>query len=158
MPSATSSNQHLWINYDKLYIIGDNEGHSSMVKEIQFEPDGTVWMGSQWGLLKLDSISGRWQRFNDGSPRSINGSVRDFRRAPDGSWWIGTEAGPPLVYHFIPGQAGLPDIWHLYDERDGMPANDRSNTDRVNGIAVQSNDVIWIATNDAATRCDFGKR
>ncbi|MBI5876918.1 MAG: hypothetical protein HZB53_04640 [Chloroflexi bacterium] len=161
-PASAPGEQNVWKTYSKLKIAGTWMEPFALVSDIQFDANGATWIAVADGLLRYDPVFENWQLADKQTLqrpyRTDALSARSFRQAPDGSWWVGTNLHPPQIYHYIPGHLDRDDIFWAFGQTDGLPVTDRSDTDRVNGIAVQSNDVIWIATNDAATRCDFGKR
>ena len=74
---------------------------SDIVYEIQPQGDGTIWVGTEGGLLRGErQASGmRWNRVAglDGFP------VHGVRTAPGGDLWIGTEAHGAARYHVRSG-------------------------------------------------------
>ena len=62
------------------------------VTSIAQTPDGYLWMGTEFGLLRFDGVrSVPWQP--PGNRRLPNSWVRSLLAAPDGTLWIGTLEG-----------------------------------------------------------------
>lgn len=74
---------------------------SDIVYEIQPQPDGTLWVGTEGGLLRGERRGAglQWKKVAglDGFP------VHGVRSAPNGDLWIGTEAHGAARFHIKTG-------------------------------------------------------
>jgi diguanylate cyclase (GGDEF)-like protein len=83
------------------------------IRTIAFTSDGAVWVGSAFGMARIDPDTKQVTAYDRG-PFSAN-AVEAIAVAPDGTLWIGTERG---LDHLDPAsgrvehiERGLPDKW-----------------------------------------------
>ena len=78
-----------WINVDRQQWAGGDR-----VLSLLREPaDGTLWIGSEIGLSRLDRLSMTTYDLHDGMQ---NGAIRAIQRAPNGDYWFGGPRGLAL--------------------------------------------------------------
>lgn len=69
----------------------------STITAIAQTPDGYVWLGSPYGLVRFDGV--RFVLFEEQVARDLGrGEVRDLHATPDGTLWIGTRRSGLLRY------------------------------------------------------------
>ena len=87
---------HEWVSYSTASGLA-----SDIVYEIQPRADGTIWVGTEGGLLRgeREPTGIRWEKVKglDGFP------VHSVRTAPKGDLWIGTEAHGAARFHVKTG-------------------------------------------------------
>jgi len=85
-----------WVNYSAVSGLA-----SDIVYEIQPQPDGTLWIGTEAGLLRGTRVQDgiRWKRVAglDSFP------VHSVRIGPEGDLWVGTEAHGAARLHVQTG-------------------------------------------------------
>ena len=98
------------------------------VRAIEEEADGTIWIGSREGLVRIqnDDVT----HFT-GTETLEELRVRDLAFDPDGRLWIGSRGG--LL------QYSMGEFIH-YCREDGIADN------RILSVSVESNDRIWLGT------------
>jgi ligand-binding sensor domain-containing protein len=91
-PCASALNPSLDINQYAHTPWTAREGFKGIIESIAQTPDGYLWLGTEFGLLRFDGVRGvQWQPPKDEHlPSSYIGSVLASR---DGRLWIGTSQG-----------------------------------------------------------------
>ncbi len=121
---------------------------------IEVRPDDLVWFAGDSGIAYFNLKSNSWENYDY---QSISGGfgivVNTFAFAQDRSLWIGS-ATDNVIYHLISGSAPNQNIWRSYDSRDGLP-KEYNQDDKVEAIAIASDDSLWVATTEYVTRCVF---
>jgi ligand-binding sensor domain-containing protein len=110
----------------------------SFVSQIVEHPDGSIWVAT-WGDGLYQLTDGEWEHYApfDAGVRLPSPYVHSIHLAPDGSLWIGTDAG---VAHFDGAQ------WAAWGVEAGL------NHWNVNSVRVQPDGTIWFATSGGLTR------
>ncbi len=153
---SASGDDPRWLIYSR-HTTNDAQIPFDFVNDIEVAPDRAIWFGGFDGLMRLDPQTETWKVYDE---ESTNGAFSDgveaFTFGPDGTIWIASSAYLPTIYHFDEAQAGQA-AWQIYDSRDGLPqiTDVAVNDDNVEAIAVSSDNVVWIATLEYATRCQF---
>lgn len=149
---TSNDEQPRWITYSE-YSEGENYIPIGFIDNIQIAPDGTYWFAGLEGLLQYDPTSKTWNFDENNS--NINGYVNSFTFGQDGSLWIASGVESPEIYHL-----NNQNVWERYDSRDGLPTIDNANVneDGAEGIVVDQNNNVWVATRETATRCVFSSK
>ena len=98
---ATSRGLNLYdrkANVNKRFVhIEDNINSisSNDVKVMDYDFNGAVWIGTDYGLNRLDTATGKIERYfsEDSSPIITNNRIRSLRTFKNGHTWIGTLGG-----------------------------------------------------------------
>ena len=117
---------------------------------IQVAPDGTYWFAGLGKLFQFDPKTETWKYDENYSKELVH--VNSFTFGQDGSIWVASGLQSPVIYHL-----NNQDVWETYDNRDGLPTIMKFNEDEAIAIAVDTDNNVWIATREAATRCVFPK-
>jgi signal transduction histidine kinase len=92
--------------------------------DIDFTPDGTVWLASDGGLLRYDGFTWSWLGTNCGLPSSF---VRSVCLDGSGRLWVGSDAGAGIwdynrrKYETMGSETGLPNanVREITEDPDG---------------------------------------
>jgi streptogramin lyase len=140
-------------DYKVVAITGGSSG------DIKLAPDGSYWFATSRGVERFDPRTSIWTMPSAQTRGStLDGYVNALAFAPDGSLWIAstnTASDSAKIYHYIPPRAqGSLDSWRVYDTRNGLPKS-AGRGDRAKSIAVANDGAVWVASQDAVTRCVF---
>lgn len=104
---------------------------SSTVKCLLEDPQGGIWVGTDWGLCHFDGNE-TWEIYQVGGSGLPSNDIVDLALAADGGLWIATGDGLVLK----DGSS-----WTTYTtENSGIPEND------ARGLFVDHLDRLWVAT------------
>ena len=103
--------------------------------------DGTVWVGSDAGLSRLNPATGRFTNFSSGAAGLTSTIVNAITGAAAGVMILGTDVGVN-VYDPRTGQ------FRAYTVREGMPSN------YVMAVATDESGNIWAGTDRGLARID----
>lgn len=121
------------------YPIRERQLPGSRVTAIAFEPDGTVWFGTDSGLSRLGS-DGRWQTYTSRDGLADN-LIRALAVADDGTVWAATaNAGV--------SRRGRDGQWSTYAVQDGLADND------VRVIKIGEDGSVWFGTRAGISRLE----
>jgi signal transduction histidine kinase/streptogramin lyase len=96
---------------------GDPDSLSSnMTNAVLAASDGSIWLGADAGLSRLDPVSGRITNFAAGHDGLTSVIANDLAEMPDGTILIGTDVGVNL---YQPGSGKFTP----FTLREGMPSN-----------------------------------
>jgi diguanylate cyclase (GGDEF)-like protein len=117
---------------------------ASLCTSLAQDRDGFLWLGTQDGLVRYDGYDFRTHRADPADPRRLAGSyVRALLAASDGRLWVGTFDGgvsvrDPRTGDFTTYRRGSGGLSH----------------DRVEGLAEDREQRIWVATGEGLDRID----
>jgi signal transduction histidine kinase/DNA-binding response OmpR family regulator/ligand-binding sensor domain-containing protein len=113
---------------------------STRIYNLQFMPDGTLWLATQNGVSRFDGFTFKTLSKHDGL---LDDRVFCIYRAPSGLLWFGTEEG---VSRFDPGSGRFVD--NFPSGTNGLTAG------RVMGIAATPDGILWLRTSGGLSRFD----
>ncbi|HMQ75395.1 MAG TPA: two-component regulator propeller domain-containing protein [Flavobacteriales bacterium] len=114
----------------------------------QVAPGGSIWMGSDLGVLSLRPSTGEWRRFTvvPGDPTSLPSNVvfalHLDPEAPERYIWVGTAGSGLAKMDMTTGQC------ERFSMADGLPNN------VIYGILSDRRGHLWISTNRGLCRFD----
>ncbi len=114
------------------------------VNQIFFGVDGTVWIGTSYGLNRMDQENGTFQRWtydpDDPTTISANGAESLLERVSEpGILWVGTTGG----LNRMDVASGT---FKLYTTEDGLPNN------TIYAILEDGEGRLWMSTNKGISR------
>ncbi len=116
------------------------------------DEDGFVWISSEQRLLQFDTRSESWQTHSLQSVFSINPEMFCLKKTPDGTLWLGTQAG---LLEAKPNGAGSFN-YNLHTVESGKL---RHNAVSSLLLDPQQRQLLWIATKGGGlTRLDLATR
>ncbi len=151
---ATNNGLNLYNGQDDSFTVYNNTNSSlpyaltSVFPTVIMEDSkGKLWIGSYYGLNKLDPSTGIIQHFlySESQNGLSDNSVFAILEDKENRIWVGTAMGLNL---YNPS-AGCFDV---FTTTDGLPNN------TINGIQEDSEGYIWISTNNGLSRMDPGSR
>ena len=92
--------------------------------------DGTIWIGTKYGLAKYDGS--QWTIFTFTNSSLPNNWIPSIASAPNGTVWIGTAGGLVSI---------IDSVWTVYNTNNSNLTNDY-----IRNLVVDENNVVWIAT------------
>ena len=113
---------------------------ATTVFKVSGGPDGTLWLGTDEGLIHFDGSRFR----NVGVDAGLVGTNVDSPKvAPDGSVWFGTWGGG--LWRYDPSLSGSK-AFQRWTTKDGLPDN------TVFSMAFAPDGAVWVATLSGASR------
>ncbi len=101
--------------------------------------DGSVWAGTESGVIQIQGASFRWLSTRDGLP---DNAVSSIAHGPDGSVWIGTNDG---ISRYCNGEISV------YRTRDGLSHS------LVLSLYIDREGSLWAGTKDGLDQFTDGK-
>ena len=138
-----------WYRHDPKDANGLSHNRINALWIDEANPD-IVWIGTQHGLNRFDSVRGRWSRFlrDPGDPGSLsNDIVTAIRGDGPGHLWIGTRGG---LSRLDKGSGRCESYVSRFDDPPGAGLADNI----VNGVHVDGAGIVWIGTNGGLDRFD----
>lgn len=130
-----------WLVVDNLW--------AGMAFSLDSAPDGTLWVGSDNGVLAFNGVS--WTHHtpaNSGLPSPV---ARWVAVAPDGTVWVGTETFEGDEVRGAVAAAGVAafdgSTWTTYTTTDGLAAN-------ASKVAVGPDGTVWAVADEGISRFD----
>ncbi|MFI5171468.1 MAG: two-component regulator propeller domain-containing protein [Chitinophagales bacterium] len=115
-----------------IYDTSNSEIPDQLINVIHIDQNKTKWIGTQNGLVKIDSLN-NWTLFNKDNSGLPDNDIRAiFYDMSDTTLWIGTFTKGLVKYH---------DTWTTYD-----PDNSMIPDYHVRAINKDINDTMWIGT------------
>ena len=132
-----------------VWRVWSGENHpipSPFLSDIDFAPDGVVWLASDGGLTRFDprwTKAGSWQTWNAANSPLILDEVRSIDWDSHGNLWltnVNVLTSNGAVFRFDPG-AGQ---WTEYSVGNGLPAGWFLPWKNVNAVMVGADDHVWV--------------
>lgn len=120
----------------------------NFVRAIQEDRDGSLWLGTENGLLALDPERNRFVRYlkNPLNPHSLhNDDILSLFEDTEGNIWVGTQTG---LSRFNRGP-GFTNRQHEVSNTQGLVAN------TIRAVHLDSRRVLWIGTDRGLQRLDL---
>jgi len=110
------------------------------------DSSGILWVGTAWGLNRMDKRTGHFTRFTTESSDSQNNSLLDnhvtsLLEDRKGFMWIGTFGG-------ITKHDRVNEKWEYYTSREGLPG------DIICGILEDETGCLWVSSNRGLLKLD----
>ena len=123
-----------------IYNTENSEIPSNLVHVIYVDTDQNKWIGTENGLVKIDTDD-NWTVYNtDNSGLPENDIRAIFNDVEDSTLWIGT---------FLHGLVKYDTVWTIYD-----PANSPIPDYQIRAITKDQNDTMWIGSLGGLTKWD----
>jgi streptogramin lyase len=167
-PPGLSRSEPGWVRYETRWSEFRLDAHRgggpyqtplTYATDIAAAPDGTLWFADAFGIAHFYPDTGMWTIIDERAVSTLHNTrgVEAIKPAPDGVIWLSVLRDEPTIYKFIP--ASTPDaldVWLKYDSDDGLPTSDEPyGRNSVLAIDLASDGALWLATQEAVTRCVF---
>jgi signal transduction histidine kinase/ligand-binding sensor domain-containing protein len=125
----------------------DSLNPEDMVRDVYEDRDGTLWVGSQGGLLRFNPQTETFTLYahEPGNARSLSHQeISSIYQDRSGRLWVATDGGGLNL--FDPAS----ETFTHYTDQDGLPSN------IILGILEDAQGNLWLSTNDGLSRFNPG--